>query len=72
MKQPPTNPPDRIRQVFIIRCPVCKSFNSIFRLTAEDCPIDWHCADCGNRLTATQTDDLFDFISCVRQLPDSR
>ena len=71
MKQLPTIPPDCVREVFIIRCHVCESFNSIFCLKVDDRPIEWHCEDCGNRLNALPGEDLFHFVSRVRRLPNS-
>lgn len=62
---------DSVHDVFIIRCPVCESYNSIFSLTPDDHPIEWHCEDCVNRLEASPGEDLFHFVSRVRRLPDS-
>ena len=55
MKQP------RFRKVFMICCPFCDSFDSVFLLTENDDPVFWDCGECGADLEAEAGETLQDY-----------
>lgn len=62
MKQP------RFRKVFMICCPFCDSFDSVFLLTENDDPVFWDCGECGADLEAEAGETLQDFLQRVYRL----
>ena len=59
MKQP------RFRKVFMICCPFCDSFASVFLLPENDDPVFWACGECGADLEAEAGETLQDFLQRV-------
>ena len=62
MKQP------RFRKVFMICCPFCDSFDSVFLLTENDDPVFWECGECGADLEAEAGETLQHFLQRVYRL----
>ncbi|HBF15414.1 MAG TPA: hypothetical protein DDW30_07005 [Clostridiales bacterium] len=63
MKQP------RYRKVFMICCPFCDSFDSVFHLTEDDDPVFWDCGECDAELEAEPNEKLDHFLQRVYKLP---
>ena len=60
---------EKHREVFMICCPFCSSFDSVFTLTLEDDPISWRCGECRADLDAESGETLVHFLHRVYKLP---
>lgn len=58
----------RFRKVFMICCPFCDSFDSVFLLTEDDDPVRWDCGECGDELEAEAGETLQHFLQRVYRL----
>ena len=63
MKQP------KYRKAFMICCPFCDSFDSVFLLTEDDDPVRWNCGECGADLEAEPDEKLEHSLQRVYRLP---